>query len=238
MAPEISPTPEMEKKRVFIVDDHPLAREWLATLINEQSDLKICGEAGSAPEGIKLITTAEPRVVIADISMAGASGLELIKAIKASCPVLPETRIIVLSMSDEVIDCERAIHAGARGYIIKWEAARHLLKAIHCVLDGKLYFSEKIAMTMAERFLETNPRPPAAPAQPAVPPVELLSNREMEVFQLLGRGLTTRQMAAELRVSFRTIQSFCARIKKKLKLASATEMLREAMRWQDAKQIK
>jgi DNA-binding NarL/FixJ family response regulator len=233
MTEEIPPAPVAGKKRVFIVDDHPLAREWLATLINQQSDLTVSGQAGSASEAIKLIATAKPHVAIVDISMGGGSGIDLIKELS---PVLPDLQIIVLSMRDEVIYCENALRAGARGYIMKWEAARNMLKAIHCVLEGKLYLSEKIAMMMAEKFVESKSPASASQVAATASQVELLSARELEVFQLLGRGFTTRQMAAELRVNFRTIQSFCARIKKKLKLMSGTELLREAMRWHDAGQ--
>jgi DNA-binding NarL/FixJ family response regulator len=141
MLQEKSPAADTGKKRIFIVDDHPLVREWLATLINQQADLKVCGEAGNATDAIKLITTAKPHVAIVDISMEGISGLELIQQIKATCPVLPEVKIIVLSMHDEQIYCERALRAGARGYIMKRDATQNVLQAIRSVLDGKLFLS-------------------------------------------------------------------------------------------------
>jgi DNA-binding NarL/FixJ family response regulator len=216
-----------QKRRIFIVDDHPLVREWLANLINQQADLKVCGEAGSAAEGLKLMAIAKPHVAIVDIAMAGGSGLELIKDLKAS---QPEVRAIVLSMHDETLYAERALRAGARGYIMKREATRHVLQAIRRVLEGKPYLSEKLALLMAEKFVEGR-----TPAMGSV--AELLSDRELEVFQLLGRGCSTRQIAEELHVGFRTVQSFCARIKEKLKLANATELLREAMRWHDGQKL-
>jgi DNA-binding NarL/FixJ family response regulator len=232
MAEEILPDADSGKKRVFIVGDHPLAREWLATLINQQSDLTVSGEAASASEAITLIATAKPHVAIVDISMGGGSGIDLIKEI---CPVLPELQIIVLSMRDEVIYCENALRAGARGYLMRWEASRNMLKAIRCVLKGQRYISEKVALMMAEKLLESA-SPNGTQVAAAVSQVELLSGRELEVFRLLGRGFTTRQIAEALGVGFRTVQSFCARIKKKLKLVSATELLREAMRWHDGHQ--
>ena len=155
------------------------------------------------------------------------SGIELIKNIKATCP---EVVVIVLSMHDEVLYRERALRAGARGYVMKREATKTVLQAIRCVLEGKLYLINKMARTMGEEFAQG--KPPATSS-----PVELLSDRELEVFQLLGRGLGTRQIAGELHVNFRTVQTFCARIKEKLKLNTATELLREAMRWHDSQSL-
>src|SRR5580658_10442638 len=125
MSPETTPDPDSPKRRIFIVDDHSLVREWLAALINQQSDLKVCGEAGSASEGIKRIPAAKPHVAVVDISMEGGSGLELIKDLKALCP---EVAVIVLSMHDEVLYRERALRAGARGYVMKREATKTVLQ--------------------------------------------------------------------------------------------------------------
>ncbi len=228
MPPETTPDPDSPKRRIFIVDDHPLVREWLATLINQQSDLKVCGEAGSASEGIQLIPAAKPHVAVVDISMEGGSGIELIKDLKALCP---EVAVIVLSMHDEGLYRERALRAGARGYVMKREATKTILQAIRCVLEGKLYLSDKLARKLAGELVEGKKAETASP-------VELLSDRELEVFQLLGRGLGTRQIAEEMHVSFRTVQTFSARIKEKLNLASATELLRVAMRWNDSQALK
>jgi DNA-binding NarL/FixJ family response regulator len=229
MRHEMTPDKERQKKRVFIVDDHALVREWLATLINQQSDLKVCGEAASAAEGLRTIATAKPHVAIVDISMEGGSGIELIKNIKATCPVLPEVAVIVLTMHDELLYCERALRAGARGYVMKREATKNVLQAIRCVLKGEMYLSEKMARMMAERFVGA--KPAAGASQ-----FEILSDRELEVFRLLGRGYSTRQIAEQMAVGFKTVQSFRARIKEKLKLANATELLREAIRWHDSQQ--
>jgi len=226
MTPEITSDCDGGKKRVFIVDDHALVREWLATLINQQSDLVVCGEASSAAEALKLLGSAKPHVAIVDVSMEGGSGIELIKNIKAICPVLPEVALIVLSMHDESLYCERALRAGARGYVMKREATKNVIQAIRCVLKGEMYLSNRMARKMAEQFVEG--KTPAASS-----PVDLLSDRELEVFQLLGRGLGTRQIAEEMRVAFKTVQSLNARIKQKLKLTNANELLREAVRWHE-----
>ncbi len=217
-----------QKAKVLLVDDHPLVREWLANLINQQSDLQVCGEADSAPKALQLIGAAQPEIAVVDISMEGGSGIELIKNIKASHPAV---LVVVLSMHDEALYAERALRAGARGYIMKREATKRVLQAIRCVLGGKLYLSDKMALVMTEKFVDG--RPKAAGSM-----IETLSDRELEVFHLLGRGCTTRQIADELHVSFKTVQAFCARIKDKLKLSGATELLREAMRWHDSQQEK
>ena len=205
-----------------------MVREWLATLINQQADLEVCGEADNARTALQLVGEVKPNVAMVDISMEGGSGIELIKNIKASHP---EVMVIVLSMHDEALYAERALRAGARGYIMKREATKGVLQAIRCVLGGQLYLSEKMAMLMAEKFVDGRPKPESSV-------VEKLSDRELEVFQLLGRGYGTRQIADELHVSFKTVQAFCARIKEKLKIVSANELLREAVRWNDSQQDK
>jgi DNA-binding NarL/FixJ family response regulator len=230
MTQETNSVTDSGRKRIFLVDDHPLVREWLATLINQQSDLRVCGEAANAGDALKLIGTAKPHVAIVDISMEGGSGIELIKTIKAICPVIPEVAIIVLTMHDETLYCERALRAGARGYIMKREATKNVLQAIRCVLKGEMYLSERMAMSMSEKFVEG--KPPATSS-----PFALLSDRELEVFQLLGRGLSTRQIADEMQVGFKTVQAFRARIKAKLNLSTANELLREATRWHDSQNL-
>ncbi|HEV7924646.1 MAG TPA: response regulator transcription factor [Verrucomicrobiae bacterium] len=231
MAPISTTEPDSPKSKIFIVDDHALVREWLSTLINQQTDLEVCGEANSAAEALELIGSAKPHVAVVDVSMEGGSGIELIKNIKAICPVIPEVAVIVLSMHDELLYCERALRAGARGYVMKRAATKNVLEAIRCVLKGEMYLNDKMAKLMAEKFVEGK-----SPA--AISPVELLSDRELEVFHLLGRGLGTRQIAEEMHVGFKTVQSFNARIKEKLKLLNATELMREALRWHDSQQQK
>jgi DNA-binding NarL/FixJ family response regulator len=217
-----------QKIKVLLVDDHPLVREGLVNLINQQDDLQICGEAGNEPQALELIRTVQPRVAIVDISLESGSGIELIKSIKA---LFPAVTVLVLSMHDESLYAERALRAGARGYVMKREAAKKVIEAIRCVLAGQLYVSDKIAALMAEKFIGGRPAATASPT-------EQLSDRELEVFQLLGLGHNTRQIADHLHIGFKTVQAYCARIKEKLKLANATELLREAIRWHESQQTK
>jgi len=160
-----------------------------------------------------------------DISLENGSGLELIRSLKA---MHPEVTVLVLSMHEESLYAERALRAGARGFIMKREAARKVIEGIHAVRAGRLYVSDKIAARMTEKFIEGTAR-----AKPS--PLEQLSNRELEVFQLLGRGQGTRQIAERLHVGFKTVQAYNARIKEKLGLANATELLREAIRWNESR---
>ena len=210
-----------KKIKVFVIDDHPLVREWLATLLNRQSDFQVCGEASNGPEAIELIATAKPDVAIVDISLEGGSGIELIKDIKAA---YPDVVMVVLTMHDEALYAERTLRAGARGYVMKREATKNIIPAMRRVLEGKLFVSDKFLAAIAERLVEWNVAVGS--------PVAQLSDREMEVFQMIGRGMETRQIAEAMRVNFKTVQSFCARIKEKLMLANATELLREAVLWQ------
>ncbi|HEY3762299.1 MAG TPA: response regulator transcription factor [Verrucomicrobiae bacterium] len=216
-----------QKNKILLVDDHPLVREWLANLINEQPDLQVCGEASGAPHAFQLIADAKPAVAIVDISLEGGSGIELIKNVKTNHP---QVAMIVLSMHDEALYAERALRAGARGYIMKREATKKILQAIRAVLAGKVYVSEKIADMMTEKFVEGSASGEYS--------VKQLSDRELEIFQLLGRGMNTRQIADHLHVGFKTVQTYCARIKEKLKLDNATQLLHEAIRWLESQQTK
>ncbi len=216
----------MNPKRVFLVDDHPLVREWLTTHLHQQGDLAVCGEAENSPSALQGILALQPDVVILDISMSGRSGIDLIKDLKR---LQPNTGVIVLSMHDEMTHAERALRAGARGYVMKREATDKIVAAIHQVLAGKLYISERFQARLAEKFV--GGMPPASQS-----PVNLLSDRELEVFQLLGQGRDTKQIAEELRVNFKTVHTYCARIKEKLRLTKATELLREAVRWEEQRQ--
>jgi DNA-binding NarL/FixJ family response regulator len=216
------------KSRIFLVDDHPLVREWLTNLIHQQPDLVVCGEAESAADALESVLRTKPDVAIIDISLKGGSGIELIKSLRK---LQPAVAVIVLSMHEENLYAERAVRAGARGYIMKRETAKKVITAIRQVLDGKLYLSEQLTSQLAERFLEGG-----NPAD--TPTIGRLSDRELEVFQLLGQGYETRQIAESMHVSMKTVQAFCARIKEKLKLTTATELLREAIRWHEAEQGK
>jgi DNA-binding NarL/FixJ family response regulator len=210
-----------ERTRVFVVDDHPLVREWLASLINHQGDLVVCGEAGSAGAALSELTTAQPDVVIVDLTLDGRSGIELIKDIRQSHP---RAAILVLSMHDEDLYAERALRAGARGYIMKSEATKNVILAIRTVQEGRVYLSERLASALAQKLVTGLPAGPESP-------VSRLSDRELEVYRLLGEGRATRQIAERLHLSAKTVQAYCARIKEKLGLRTGTELLREAMRW-------
>ena len=212
------------KRSIFLVDDHPLVREWLSNLIHEQPDLAVCGEAESGPEALQAMLAAKPDIAIVDISLKDSSGIELIKNLKQTCPTVS---VLVLSMHEESHYAERALRAGARGYVMKRETTRKVIAAIRQVLEGKLAISESIATALAAQFVEGK-----GPATQSL--AELLSDRELEVFELLGQGRGTRQIAEVLRVSVKTVQAYCARIKEKLSLASATELLREAVRWYES----
>jgi DNA-binding NarL/FixJ family response regulator len=212
------------KVRVFLVDDHPLVREWLTTLIHQQPDLSVCGEAEGAPEALEAMVKLKPDVAIVDISLKGESGIELIKDLKA---IEPDIAVIVLSMHDESLYAERSLRAGARGYIMKRETAKKVIAAIRQVVEGKLYLSERLTAVFAEKFV-------GGESVAVSPSIGQLSDRELQVFQLLGQGYETRQIAQSLNVSMKTVQAFCARIKEKLKLTSATELLREAIRWHES----
>jgi len=211
------------KARIYLVDDHPLVRESLTNLIDQQSDMVVCGEAEDAAQAVRDIAARQPDVAIMDISLKSSSGLELIKLVKAK---LPRIGIIVLSMHDEKLYAERCIRAGARGYVMKGESTKRIIAAIRQVLEGKLCLSGQIAASFAEKFVGKS-------APGGETPLEDLSDRELEVFNLLGRGLETRQVADSLNVSIKTVQAYCARIKQKLRLSTATELLREAIRWHE-----
>ena len=212
------------KKRIFLVDDHPLVCEWLTNLIQEQPDLTICGETESAPMALAAIGPAQADLVIVDINLKNSSGIELTKSLKELHPEIP---VLVLSMHDESLYADRAFRAGAKGYVNKRESTHKMVEAIRRVLDGKLYVSEKSAEILAAKAVRGRIMNRSA--------VESLSDRELAVFERLGQGIGTRQIAEDFGVSVKTIQAYCARIKDKLTLNNATELMREAVRWQDEK---
>jgi len=220
----MTPDTASQSKSVFLVDDHPLVREWLTNLINQQSGLRVCGEAESGPQAREQILELKPDVAVVDIALKDSSGIELIKDLKQSCP---EVAVLVLSMHEDSHYAERALRAGARGYIMKRETATKVIMAIRQVLAGKLYMSESLAAAMAAQFV-------TGKALATGSLVEQLSDRELEVFELLGDGRGTRQIAEALGVSIKTVQAYCARIKEKLNVASATELVREAVRWRES----
>lgn len=209
----------------MLVDDHPLVREWLANLINEEPDFEVCGQAGNAREALGLIGTLSPRIAVVDISLEGGSGLELIKDIKA---LHPKVNTIVLSMHDETLYAERAMRAGASGYIMKREATSKVLSVIRTVLAGGLFFSNTVNSLLAQKLVQGSGDKPSM--------VEALSDRELEVFQLLGRGCSTRQISEQMNISFKTVQAFCGRIKEKLNLTNINELIFHAVRWHESQQ--
>jgi DNA-binding NarL/FixJ family response regulator len=213
-----------QKIKILLVDDHPLVREWLTNLLNQQPDFQVCGETSTAPEGLQLVTTIKPDITIVDLTLADGSGLELIKSIKASHP---NAAVLVLSMHDEMLYAERALRAGASGYIMKSEATQKVIQAVRAVLEGHVYVSPKIASLLTQKLVSGKRREVTLP-------VAELSDRELEVFQLLGRGFSTRQISEHLHVGFKTVQSYSARIKEKLNLANINELMREAIRWQES----
>jgi DNA-binding NarL/FixJ family response regulator len=211
------------KRKVFLVDDHPLVREWLGNLINRQADLEVCGEAGSAPQAREKIEAAKPDIAVVDITLESGSGLELIKDLRV---LQPHMAVVVLSMHDESLYAERAMRAGAKGYLVKKETTKNILLVIREVLEGRLYVSGAFAESILGRF--------CAGQKAGASAIESLSDRELEVFRMIGRGMKTREIAESLHLSMKTVQVYCARIKEKLNLADATQLLREAMRWDEA----
>ena len=216
------------KSRVFIVDDHPLVREGLTNLINGQKDLIVCGEAKDSAHAINGIVKAGPDVALIDISLENESGLELVKQLRSQ---FPQVALIILSMHDEGLYAERALRAGARGYVMKHETSKSVLASIRRVLGGGVYVSERVVNRMARRL--TSSREPVASS-----PLERLSDRELEIFRLLGQGRTTSQIAGDLNLSLKTVQAYCARAKEKFGVTSLTELLRAAIRWDEASHVK
>jgi DNA-binding NarL/FixJ family response regulator len=212
---------ENRKAKVFLVDDHPLVREHLTALLQREADLEVCGEAGDAPTALALISRQSPDLVILDISLKQSNGLELIKDLKQMWPELP---VLVLSMHDEMLYAERSLRAGALGYITKEEATVSVLSAVRKVLGGQVYLSERMAERMMKRMVN-------GAKDELGSPLEVLTDRELEVFQMLGRGLGTRQIAEELRLGIKTVESYRARIKEKLQLKDGNQLLQHAIQW-------
>jgi DNA-binding NarL/FixJ family response regulator len=211
------------KRTVLIVDDHPIVRQGLAQLINEETDLEVCGQADDAPEALQAIRQLHPDMVIVDIALKDTSGMELIKDLKAQYPDLP---VLTLSMHDEAVYGERALRAGAKGYIMKQEATEKVVTAIRRVLAGEVYVSNGMAAKMVSRFVGGTHTTGSV--------ADVLSDRELEVFRMIGEGYGTREMAEKLHLSVKTIETYRAHIKDKLGLQDANELLRAAIRWVNA----
>ena len=211
---------QQTKKRVLLVDDHPMMRGGLAEIINQQQDLVACCQADNAQEAMQRICAAKPDLAIIDISLEGKSGLELINDLQASHPEVP---ILVMSMHDETLYAERALRAGARGYVMKKAGGEVVLQAIREVLSGKVYLSEKMSGQMLEIF--------AGRHTLAKSPIELLTDREFEVFRFIGEGCITREIAKRMHISPKTVDVYRQRLKEKLKLDNATALVQHAVRW-------
>ena len=220
------PSSDKEETKILLVDDHPLVREWLANLINQQPDLMVSGEAENSQGAMRAVRDCPPHVAIVDISLGDSSGLELIKEIKQA---YPEIRVLVLTMHEESHYAARALRAGAAAYLVKREATGKVIPALRAVLAGKLVLSQLP--------VETQPEANSTRAPDGVcSPMEVLTDREFEVFELLGKGLGTRQIAAALRLSIKTVQTHCSAVKEKLHLGTGRELMREAVRWYECRQ--
>jgi len=209
------------KKKVLLVDDHPMMRQGLAQVINQQEDLVVCGQADDANGAMQLIASAKPDLGVVDLSLEDKSGLELIKDIQALYPELP---VLVMSMHDESLYAERVLRAGARGYVMKKAGGEVVLQAIRQVLSGKVYVSENMSAQILDRFSGVR----SAKSQS---PIETLTDREFEVFELIGEGCTTPEIAKRLRISPKTVDVYRQNLKQKLKLPSATSLIQHAVRW-------
>lgn len=209
------------KARLLIVDDHPIVRQGLAQLIDRQADLQVAGESDDAEEAIALIRSESFDAAIIDLSLPGVSGIELIRQIQAEAPFMP---VLVLSMHDEQFYAERALRAGARGYIMKEVATERVVEAVRKVLRGEIYVSREVADRLLSKIVSGD-------GSPIGSPVERLSDRELEVFQLLGKGYGTRQVAEMLHLSIKTVESYRANIKDKLQLKNAAELVQHAVQW-------
>lgn len=209
-----------KKIQVFIVDDHPIVRHGLSQLINEEPDMHVCGDAATTDEAMRLLKNIKPDIAIVDLSLEGQSGIELIKSVKLKMPHIPT---LVLSMHDENLYAERALRAGSKGYVMKQEAPEKVVEAIRHVLAGKIYLNEDIATKLITNAIGGKGKNQY--------PLQRLSDRELEVFRLIGMGHPTRQIADQLCVSIKTIETYREHIKEKLDLHNATELIQHAVSW-------
>jgi DNA-binding NarL/FixJ family response regulator len=211
----------IQRKTVFVVDDHPLLRQGLAMMINREPDLMVCGEAEEAHAAMRAIAASRPDILIADISLNGPDGLDLLKNLRLLYPDLP---VLILSMHDESIYAERALRARANGYIMKQEATEKVLVAVRRILDGEMYLSSRMSNKLLMQYMsgktaETDSR------------LAALSDRELEVFRMIGAGLGTRQIAEALHLSMKTVESYQAHLKDKLSLRTGRELMQHAIPW-------
>jgi DNA-binding NarL/FixJ family response regulator len=208
------------KAKVLIVDDHPVVREGLVMHLATQPDLEVCGEAEDLPGALTLLASCQPDVAIIDISLKNSNGIELIRRIKDRDDAV---RILVWSMYPENLYAERALRAGAQGYLNKGQATRHVLDAIRAILQGKVYISGILADKLVQRAIGRKPEEPSA--------IDSLSDRELEAFQHIGEGMTTESIAKKMHVSPKTVETFRARIKEKLGISNVSELIQRAAQW-------
>ncbi|MGA9529066.1 MAG: response regulator transcription factor [Terriglobales bacterium] len=210
-----------KKSKVFIVDDHPIIRQGLTLLINREADLAVCGDAEDAQTALQSLPLLNPDIMVVDISLNGPDGLDLLKDVRIRYPEVP---VLVLSMHDESIYAERALRAGAQGYIMKQEAAERVLVALRRILSHEIYVSERVANRMLQRYI-------GSPMAGRLSAISDLTDRELEVFRLIGEGHSTRRIAEALHISVKTVESYQAHIKEKLSLRSARELVQHAIQW-------
>lgn len=214
-------SPPSARKKILLVDDHPMMRAGLAQLINKQPDMEVCCEVGAPSEAMSALAASKADLLLTDLTMPGRSGLEFIKDIRA---LHPDLTILVVSMHDELLHAERVLRAGARGYIMKEAGGEKLIAAIRHVLSGQTYVSEKMSAAILDNLSGHKPRGSNSP-------IEKLSDREFEVFQLIGQGKSTRDIAKQLHLSSKTVDVHRGHIKEKLELKDATSLVRHAVRW-------
>lgn len=207
--------------KILLVDDHPIVRQGLAALIAQEPDLSVIGEADDPDQGLEQIEKLKPDVVVSDLSFGGLSGIELIKDIRARWPRMP---VLILSMHDEAHYADRALRAGAMGYIMKGAGGQRVLDAIRQVISGQIYLSPEVTTQLVKTAIE-------GPHEASASPIDQFSDRELEVFALIGQGLSTRQIAKKLHLSTKTIDSHRSKIKSKLNLKNSTELVHHAIRW-------
>jgi len=209
------------RKAVLVIDDHPLLRQGLAMLINQQSDMEVCAEAEEGHAAMQFIAQKKPDIVILDISLKGPDGLELLKSIRTTAPDLP---VLILSMHDEAIYAERALRARANGYIMKQEAPERVLVAVRRILNGEVYLSDAMSKKMLQHYIDGAPSLFQSR-------IATLSDRELEVFCRIGEGRATREIAEELHLSIKTVETYQAHLKEKLGLRTGRELIQHAIQW-------
>ena len=214
-------TAQRTRKRILVVDDHPLLRQGLAMLINQQHDMHVCGEAEEAQAAMQAIADKRPDIIILDLSLKGPDGLEVLKSIRALYPDLP---VLILSMHDEAIYAERALRARANGYIMKQEATEKVLMALRRIFNGEVYLSDSMSKKMLQQYI-------GGASSVLESRIAALSDRELEVFRRIGEGCATREIADELHLSIKTVETYQAHIKDKLSLRSGRELIQHAVQW-------